>query len=135
MRVEILWRLQRQNWVGGRGTLRAREPALDLSPSAISPALAPHPQNLPSAPGRGTDPSAGDTRSPNTLIACADDTLGWSNATQGSARPLSPSTAMGPAAGGLILHPAQASVCIHVCCTQESQRFFFGITFNSPFLH
>lgn len=40
------------------------------------------------SPGAGgTDPSAGDTQSPNTLVACANDTLGWSNAALGSVGP------------------------------------------------
>lgn len=95
----------------------------------------PVPKTSVSPPGAGgTDPSAGDTQSPNTLIACANDTLGRSNATQGSAGPASPGTAVGPAAGGLILHPDQGSACIPVCCTQESQLFFFGISCNFPFL-
>lgn len=38
------------------------------------------------------------------------------------------------APGGLILHPDQGNACIHVCCMEESQLFFFGISCNFPFL-
>lgn len=101
----------------------------------MAPLPSPCPRHpLPKTSPGGTDPYARDTRSPNTLITCANDTLGQSNAAQGSAGPASPGTAAGLAAGGLILHLDQGSARIRVCCTSESQLFFFGISCNFPFL-
>lgn len=92
LRAEMLQHLQRQsrgNPVSAR--VCAMPPALCHHPGPGIPPPPPPPKP-PKPRARGTDPSAGGTRSPDALIACVNDTLGQSNATQGSAGPASPGT-------------------------------------------